>query len=46
MLRRDPADRNCSIAQALEAVGQRWPTLIVRDPPQGVTRFVAALRVA
>jgi hypothetical protein len=46
MRRRDLADRNCTIARALEAVGQRRLALIVRDPPPGVTRFVAALRVA
>jgi len=39
MLRRDYADQNCSIARALEVVGERWSFLIVRDAFLGVTRF-------
>jgi DNA-binding HxlR family transcriptional regulator len=46
MRRRNLADRNCTIARALDAVGQRWLTLIVRDPPPGMTRSFAAMRVA
>lgn len=33
------ADLNCSIAQCLEAVGEWWSLLIVRDAFMGVTRF-------
>ncbi|MEV6067407.1 helix-turn-helix domain-containing protein [Nocardia sp. NPDC052001] len=32
-------DMNCSIAQCLEAVGEWWTLLIVRDALFGVTRF-------
>lgn len=32
-------DMNCSIAQCLEAVGDWWTLLIVRDALFGVTRF-------
>lgn len=39
MLRRDYVDQNCSIARALEVVGERWSLLIVRDALLGVTRF-------
>ena len=39
MLHRDYADQNCSIARALEIVGERWSLLIVRDAFLGVTRF-------
>src|SRR5687767_5629639 len=30
---------SCSIARALEVVGERWSLLIVRDAMRGVTRF-------
>ncbi|GLY50233.1 helix-turn-helix domain-containing protein [Lentzea sp. NBRC 102530] len=33
------ADRNCSLARALEIVGERWTLLIVRDAFFGVSRF-------
>jgi DNA-binding HxlR family transcriptional regulator len=39
VLRRDYTDQNCSIARALEVVGERWSLLIVRDAFLGVTRF-------
>ncbi|WP_448331431.1 winged helix-turn-helix transcriptional regulator [Streptomyces sp. DSM 41534] len=32
-------DRNCSLARALEIVGERWTLLIVRDAFFGVRRF-------
>lgn len=31
MLKSDYLDQNCSVARALEAVGERWTLLIVRD---------------
>ncbi|MFD4668185.1 winged helix-turn-helix transcriptional regulator [Lentzea sp. NPDC058450] len=33
------ADRNCSLARALEIVGERWTLLIVRDAFFGISRF-------
>lgn len=39
MLGRDYAGQNCSIARALEVVGERWTLLIVRDALLGYTRF-------
>jgi DNA-binding HxlR family transcriptional regulator len=39
MLRRDYEGQNCSIARALEVVGERWTLLIVRDVFLGVRRF-------
>src|SRR5262245_52183683 len=33
------ADRNCSLARALEVVGERWTLLVVRDAFFGVRRF-------
>jgi DNA-binding HxlR family transcriptional regulator len=39
VLGRDYAGQNCSIARALEAVGERWTLLILRDAFFGVTRF-------
>ncbi|MEV1118385.1 helix-turn-helix domain-containing protein [Actinosynnema sp. NPDC049800] len=39
MLRRTYDDQVCSIARALEVVGERWTLLIVRDAVAGVTRF-------
>ncbi|MBX3285886.1 MAG: helix-turn-helix transcriptional regulator [Actinobacteria bacterium] len=33
------ADKNCSVAQALEVVGEWWTLMIVRDALLGVTRF-------
>ena len=39
MLNRDYAGQNCSIARALEVVGERWTLLIVRDAFLGRSRF-------
>ncbi|MEU8837269.1 helix-turn-helix domain-containing protein [Streptomyces sp900116325] len=35
----DYAQQDCSLARALEVVGERWSLLIVRDAFYGVTRF-------
>jgi DNA-binding HxlR family transcriptional regulator len=37
----DYADQTCSIAAALEVVGERWSLLIIRDILLGVRRFDA-----
>jgi DNA-binding HxlR family transcriptional regulator len=39
MLNRDYRDQNCSVARALEIVGERWTLLIVRDAFLGRRRF-------
>lgn len=39
MLQRDYPEQVCSIARALEVVGERWTLLIVRDAVLGTTRF-------
>ncbi len=39
MLQRDYPDQVCSIARALEIVGERWTLLILRDAVVGLTRF-------
>ena len=39
MLQRDYPDQVCSIARALEIVGERWTLLIMRDAVLGLTRF-------
>ena len=39
MLNRDYEGQNCSIARALEVVGERWTLLIVRDVLLGLRRF-------
>jgi DNA-binding HxlR family transcriptional regulator len=39
VLRRDYEGQNCSIARALEVVGERWTLLIVRDVFHGIRRF-------
>jgi len=39
MLKRDYEGQDCSIAQALEIVGERWTLLIVRDAFLGLSRF-------
>jgi DNA-binding HxlR family transcriptional regulator len=39
VLRRDYEGQDCSIARALEVVGERWTLLIVRDVFLGVRRF-------
>lgn len=41
MLGRDYPGQNCSIARALEIVGERWTLLILRDAFLGTTRFDA-----
>ncbi len=37
--RKSFADMHCSVAQCLEAVGEWWSMLIIRDASLGVTRF-------
>jgi len=39
VLKRTYEDQNCSIARALELVGERWTLLIVRDALLGLRRF-------
>jgi DNA-binding HxlR family transcriptional regulator len=39
VLGKDYERQNCSIARALEAIGERWTLLIVRDAFCGVRRF-------
>ena len=39
MLKRDYEGQDCSIAQTLEIVGERWTLLIVRDAFLGLSRF-------
>src|ERR1700745_3523717 len=39
MLRRDYDGQDCSIARALEIVGERWTLLIIRDAFLGLRRF-------
>ena len=39
MLRNDYEGQDCSIARALEVVGERWTLLIVRDAFLGLRRF-------
>ncbi len=39
VLKRDYASQDCSVARALEVVGERWTLLIVRDALRGTTRF-------
>ena len=39
MLGKDYERQDCSIARALEVVGERWTLLIVRDALYGVRRF-------
>jgi DNA-binding HxlR family transcriptional regulator len=39
MLKRDYEGQNCSIARALELVGERWTLLIIRDIVLGRSRF-------
>jgi DNA-binding HxlR family transcriptional regulator len=39
VLKRDYEGQNCSIARALEVIGDRWTLLIVRDVALGVRRF-------
>ena len=39
MLNRDYQGQDCSIARALEVVGERWTLLIIRDAFLGLRRF-------
>ena len=39
MLPRDYDTQTCSVARALEVVGERWTLLVVRDALKGTTRF-------
>lgn len=39
MLKRDYEGQDCSVARALEIVGERWTLLIVRDASLGLKRF-------
>src|SRR5689334_23507250 len=39
MLGKDYQRQDCSIARALEVVGERWSLLLVRDAFYGVRRF-------
>jgi DNA-binding HxlR family transcriptional regulator len=39
VLKRDYEGQNCSIARALEVVGDRWTLLIIRDLALGLSRF-------
>ncbi len=39
MLNRTYDDQVCSVARALETVGERWTLLIIRDALRGVRRF-------
>lgn len=39
MLRNDYAGQDCSVARALEVVGERWTLLIIRDAFLGLRRF-------
>lgn len=39
MLQREYQGQNCSIARALEIVGERWTLLIIRDAFLGLRRF-------
>jgi DNA-binding HxlR family transcriptional regulator len=39
MLEREYRGQNCSIARALEIVGERWTLLIIRDAFLGLSRF-------
>lgn len=39
MLRRTYDNQNCSIARALETIGERWTLLILRDAFLGTRRF-------
>jgi DNA-binding HxlR family transcriptional regulator len=39
VLRRDYEGQNCSVARALEIVGERWTLLIIRDAFLGLRRF-------
>jgi DNA-binding HxlR family transcriptional regulator len=36
---RDYGEQDCSLARALEAIGERWVLLIIRDAFYGVRNF-------
>src|SRR5256885_13285815 len=41
MLKRNyDGQESCSVAQALEIIGERWTWLIIRDAFLGLTRFI------
>jgi DNA-binding HxlR family transcriptional regulator len=44
MLQRTYTDQGCSLARALEVLGERWTLLIVRDALLGLSRFDDLLR--
>ena len=44
MLRNDYPDQNCSVARTLEAVGERWTLLIVRELLRSPSRFTELQR--
>ncbi len=44
MLKSDYGTQNCSIARALELVGERWTLLVLREAFLGVRRFDAMQR--
>jgi DNA-binding HxlR family transcriptional regulator len=39
VLRNDYSDQNCSVARALEVLGERWTLLIIRNAFYGIRRF-------
>jgi DNA-binding HxlR family transcriptional regulator len=39
VLKREYRGQNCSVARALEVVGERWTLLIIRDVALGLRRF-------
>jgi DNA-binding HxlR family transcriptional regulator len=39
MLYRDYPEQECSLARALEVIGERWSLLIVRDVFAGIRRY-------
>jgi DNA-binding HxlR family transcriptional regulator len=39
MLGKDYSEQDCSLARALEVVGERWTLLVIRDAFYGVRRF-------
>lgn len=45
MTRRATAEEPCSIARALDVLGERWTFLILRESAWGITRFADFVRV-
>ena len=45
MLRRDYEGQHCSVASALETVGERWTMLVIREVLQGRRKFAEMQRV-